>query len=111
MFLLLMLALSLAPTSAQDYPSNEVFKDFVGFRIVNPNAIISMGKQQQVKITRTKDEILRIYSPKGVDMTTPFLKVNGKEVATMEGQKKQDDNILAVLKRVLALENKQADKG
>lgn len=29
----------------------------------------------------------------------------------MEGQKKQDDNILAVLKRVLALENKQADKG
>ena len=41
--------------------------------------------------------------------------MNGKKVALSEDvlrdQKKQDDNILTVLKRVLALENKQADKG
>ena len=36
-----------------DFDSDDFISlDYVGFRIVNQNAIISMGKQQQVKITR-----------------------------------------------------------
>jgi len=74
-------ATEMKPRHLKEAPPPDLSK-FKGVRITTDQSIVTLGKQEDIKLFRDKSGVLQIVAPKGVNFVSPAVKTGGKPIGS-----------------------------